>query len=163
MPSVRAMCAQVLWAVILQHGVLSGFERVSLAQGCMESVVQTVGGLSGARRLWASLLNSHAADGVTLQWLPVLACWLTSAAGSFLAENGSREQERPGRLESAERVAHRTQGEGRSPRKHAEAGSRPSDRNQDARAGQCHCLMKHFFLGCHTAEVNKHKSLVQLS
>ena len=39
--------------------------------------------MAGAQQLWVPLLKQHSTDPVNLQWLPLLACWL-STAGSEL-------------------------------------------------------------------------------
>ena len=45
----------------------------------MRTVTEAVGS-RGATLLWVRLMEQQAADPAALQWLPVLACWLSDSA-----------------------------------------------------------------------------------
>lgn len=49
-------------------------------QECVDAIRGAVG-VDGMRGLWVPLLKQHSADPVGLQWLPLLACWLSTAVG----------------------------------------------------------------------------------
>ncbi len=50
-------------------------------QECMEAIKKAIG-VEGAQQLWVPLLKQHSANPVIAQWVPLLACWLSSAAGA---------------------------------------------------------------------------------
>ncbi|BDA40960.1 hypothetical protein COCOBI_01-6140 [Coccomyxa sp. Obi] len=51
-----------------------------LVQECTDAIRGAIG-VAGAQQLWVTLFKQHSTDPVNLQWLPLLACWL-SADGS---------------------------------------------------------------------------------
>lgn len=53
-------------------------------QGCMSAITRVVGS-RGVLRLWVRLLECQAAEPTGLQWLPVLACWLSDSAAQSAA------------------------------------------------------------------------------
>jgi len=64
-----------------RSGQLDFLSKTRVAvQGCMDAIRGMLG-VDGMRRLWVLLLKQHSADPVGLQWLPLLACWLSSTVG----------------------------------------------------------------------------------
>ena len=92
-----------------------------------------------AQRLWVTLLKSHAAAPVNMQWLPVLACWLTSAAAQGLMTdgNGSMRPEASSTTTSAGRVSPRRQHEAPSPKRQGRMEDAYPERTQEAGPGEC--------------------------
>ncbi len=54
-------------------------------QDAIDTVIDTVG-RDKAQRLWGPLLAAQAEQPVKLQWLPLLACWLTSPSPPSYAD-----------------------------------------------------------------------------
>ena len=55
------------------------FDGFYLLQECVRAVMGAVGA-RGAMRLWVRLLEYQTAEPTALQWLPLLACWLSDSA-----------------------------------------------------------------------------------
>ena len=56
-----------------------------IAQDAIDTVIDSVG-RDKAQRLWSPLLAAQAEQPVKLQWLPLLACWLTSPSPPSYAD-----------------------------------------------------------------------------
>lgn len=55
--------------------------RYGLCQECTDAIRAAIGA-AGAQQLWVPLFKQHSKDPVKLQWLPLLACWLSTAGSA---------------------------------------------------------------------------------
>ncbi|KAL0036203.1 hypothetical protein WJX79_007899 [Trebouxia sp. C0005] len=65
-----------------------------VVQECMETVVEALG-VSGVQSLWAPLMQLEAANARQLQWLAVLACWLSNTVHTPAAANPAEHLRQP--------------------------------------------------------------------
>ena len=101
-------------------------------QECMEAIKGAIG-MEGAQRLWVPLLKQHSANPVNLQWLPLLACWLSSTAGAEVArQQRSSAQTRPKSRSSSPKKPNsspRRHGQEKEEEGHKAASPAAADRN----------------------------------
>lgn len=94
-------------------------------------------GAAAAQRMWAALLKSHAAAPVNMQWLPVLACWLTNAAGQTQSMESTENlsQQAASTAAPARKASPRKEREAKPPKKEAHAVESTPERTQQASPG----------------------------
>lgn len=59
-------------------GIILKASVVRALQECTDAIRGAIG-VAGAQQLWVPLFKQHSTDPVHLQWLPLLACWLSTA------------------------------------------------------------------------------------